>query len=78
MESAHRELSNDTHIDYIFVKTKNFENMVKYRKIIDIWEYSQYGYRLKAIDELIPNMYILTGYRLKFRIVQSNMRILST
>ena len=63
MISARRELSNDIHIDYISIYTQNVEKyMAKNRKIIDRWKYSQYGYRLKALDELISKMYILKDF----------------
>ena len=68
LEWAHWELSNDTHIDYSCVWTQFFEKLglkwLKNREIFDRCKYSQYGYRLKALDELIPNMYILMGVSL--------------
>jgi hypothetical protein len=64
LESARRELSNDAHIDHVCVYTQNFrKNMDKNRLNINILKHSKYGYRLKALDELISNMYILRGIR---------------
>ena len=49
-------------------KQQNFEKMdswingLKFEKYINTFKYSRYGYLLKALDELIPNMYILLGF----------------
>ena len=66
LESARGELSNDTHIDYIWIWTGNFEklavNGLKYRKLIDRCKHSQYGYHFKDLDKLILKMYILSVF----------------
>ena len=43
---------------------KYIEHKIKYRTKINKSKHGQYGYRLKALDELIPNMYILMGFGL--------------
>ena len=48
------------------ISKKWLNERLKYRTIIDRQKYTQYGYRLKALDELILNMYILTVFERKF------------